>query len=170
MVELSNERVEQILHEENRKKEDLGTILRSIYTRYTRLYERYFADIDALNDDAIAELRKYHEETRSLIRYFYMDIPLDICMVLKEFDEKYTDKLLGSEWHKYLFDNYGKFRYENEDEYNSEESLKEEFAKQVLTGFYEAMDYVFREGFGTGSQTTKNLVNGFTGLLFGKEK
>ena len=39
MIELSNERVEQILHEETVKKEESGTILRSIYIRYVRLYE-----------------------------------------------------------------------------------------------------------------------------------
>ena len=31
------------------------------------------------------------------------------------------------------------------------------------------MDYVFREGFGTGSHTAKKVVSGITGLLFGKE-
>ena len=51
MVELSNERVDQILHEESQKTEELKTILRGVYIRYMRLYERYFDDIDALNDD-----------------------------------------------------------------------------------------------------------------------
>lgn len=97
MVELSKERIEQILHEETMKKEELETILRGIYTRYMRLFEKYFADIDALNDDEIAELRKYHEETGSLVKYYYMDIPLDICIGLKEFENKYSVKLLGSE-------------------------------------------------------------------------
>ena len=67
MVELSNERVEQILHKETHKTEELKTILRGVYTRYMRLFEKYFADIDALNDDEIAGLKQYHEETRSLI-------------------------------------------------------------------------------------------------------
>ena len=31
--------------------------------------------MDALNEDKIAELKKYHEETESLIKYYYMDIP-----------------------------------------------------------------------------------------------
>ena len=57
MIELTDKRIEQILHEETASKEELGTILRGIYTRYMCLYERYFADIDALNDDKIAELR-----------------------------------------------------------------------------------------------------------------
>ena len=56
MVELSNRRIEQILHEETAKKEELATILRGIYTRYMHLYESYFADIDALSDDKVAEL------------------------------------------------------------------------------------------------------------------
>ena len=34
MIELSKERIAQILHEETVKKEDADTILRSIYTRY----------------------------------------------------------------------------------------------------------------------------------------
>ena len=63
MVELSNERMEQILHKETAKKEELTTILRGIYTRYMLLYEKYFADIDALNDDEVTALKNYHEET-----------------------------------------------------------------------------------------------------------
>ena len=93
MVELSRKRVEQILHEETLKTEELATILRGIYTRYMRLYERYFADIDALNDEKIAELREYHGETKSLVNYYYRDIPLDICMGIDEFEEK-MDELL----------------------------------------------------------------------------
>ena len=54
MIKLSNERIEQILHEETVKKEELATILRSIYNRYMWLYEKYFADIDALNDEKIS--------------------------------------------------------------------------------------------------------------------
>ena len=64
MVELSKERIDQILHEETTKKEELDTILRSIYTRYMHLFEKYFADIDALNDDRIAELRKYPKKQK----------------------------------------------------------------------------------------------------------
>lgn len=168
MLELSNERIEQILHKETTKKEDLDTILRSIYTRYMRLYEKYFADIDALNDDEISELRAYHEETRSLVRYYYMDIPLDICMGLKEFENKYSSNLLGSEWHEYLFGGYEEFKKNDKSKNKNEEYLKAEFTNQILTAFYEAMDYVFREGFGTGSHTAKKVVSGITGLLFGK--
>ena len=68
MLELSKERIAQILHEETVKKEDADTILRSVYSRYRQLYEKYLEDIDALNDDMIAEMRSYHEETRSLIK------------------------------------------------------------------------------------------------------
>lgn len=170
MVELSKERIEQILHEETAKKEDPGTILRSIYTRYMRLYEHLFADIDALDDDQIAVLRNYHDETRSLVRYYYMDIPQDICTGLREFENKYSANLLGPEWHKYLFDSYKNFKEENRSRNRSKEHLKAEFAKQTLTAFYEAMDYVFRESFGTGSQTAKDVISGITGLLFGKDQ
>ena len=174
MIELSNERLDQILHKETVKKEELGTILRSIYARYMRLYEKYFADIDALNDDMIAELKKYHEETGSLVKYYYMDIPLDICHDLREFEEKYSANLLGPEWHKYLFDTYEEFKEKikkkNKNEEKSEEDLKAEFSKQALTAFYDAMGYVLRDGFGTGSQTASKVISGLTGLLFGKEK
>ena len=74
MIELSTERVEEILQKETQKTVDLPVILRAVYTRYMNLYERYFTDVDNLNDDKIAELRKYHEETISLVRYYYMDI------------------------------------------------------------------------------------------------
>ena len=43
-----------------------------------------------------------------------------------------------------------------------------EFEKQALASFYEAMGSVFREGFGTGSKTHENVLNGIAGLLFGK--
>ncbi len=169
MVELNNERIEQILHEETVKKEETETILRGIYTRYMRLYAKYFADIDALDDDVIAELRSYHEETKSLVRYYYMDIPQDICMGIREFEDKYGDDLLGPEWKKYLADGYKEFREKSNNKNKGEDYLKAEFKKQILEAFYEAMDYVFREGFGTGSQTAKKVVSGITGLLFGKE-
>ena len=165
MVELSKERIEKILHEETVKTEELATILRGIYTRYMRLYEKYFADIDALNDAKIAELRKYHEETGSLVRYYYMDIPQDICEGLLEFENKYSANLLGPGWHEYLFSSYQEFREESD-----ARDIKAEFSKQALAAFYEAMDNIFRQGFGTGSQTAKDVVSGITGLLFGKEK
>ena len=168
MVELSNERIEQILHEETMKKEESETILRSIYTRFMRLYEKYFADIDALNDDEINVLRNYHEETRSLIKYYYMDIPQDICTGIKEFENRYSANLLGSEWHEYLFGSYEEFREKSRIKDKSEEYIKAEFTKQALSDFYDAMDYIFREGFGTDSQTAKSFVSGITGLLFGK--
>ena len=168
MVELSNERIEQILHEETAGKEEVETILRSIYTRYVRLYEKYLADTDALNDETIAELRKYHEETRSLIKYYYMDIPQDVCTALREFENKYSSNLLGSEWHKYISDSYEEFKEKNEN--RSEEYLKAEFIKQTRMAFYDAMDYIFRDGFGTGSQTAKNVLSSITGFFFKKEK
>ena len=82
MIELSTERIEQILNEETVKKAETTAILRSIYTRYMLLYERYFTDIDALNDDKIAQFKNYHEETISLFKYYYLDIPQDTCLGL----------------------------------------------------------------------------------------
>ena len=132
MVELSNERIDQILHEETAKTEELTTILRSIYTRYMRLY---------------VYLRRVKME------------------FIKEFENKYSANLLGSEWHDHLFRSYQDFRKKSE-----VRDKKAEFTKQTLAAFYDAMDYLFREGFGTGSQTVNDVVSGITGLLFGKEK
>ncbi len=166
MVELSNERVDQILHEETFKTEELITILRGIYIRYMRLFERYFDDIDTLNDEKIAELNKFHEETKSLIKYYYMDIPLDICTVLFEFDKQYSEKLLGSNWRRYLFDSLKKYESDRGDK--SKEGLKADFENNILTAFYEAMDYIFRDGFGTYSESTKKVEDGLVNLLFGE--
>ena len=169
MVELSKERIGQILNEETAKKEETDTILRSIYTRYMRLYEQYFADIDALNDERIAGLREHHEETRSLVRYYYMDIPMDICSGIEEFEKQYVDGLLGPEWQKYLSGKYKEFKEQNGDRNKDEDHLKAEFAKKTLADFYESMDFIFRDGFGTGSKTEKGIVDIIKGFLFGKE-
>ena len=170
MIELSKERIEKILNEETAKTVELKTLLRSIYTRYMRMYEKYFSDIDALNDNTISELRKYNEETKSLVRYYYLDIPKDIYEGIRQFENKSVANLLGPKWRKYLSDNFAAFKEEHDDEYRSEKSLKEAFAKQALKDFYDAMDYVFREGFGTDSQSAKEFTNGLSGLLFGKGK
>ena len=82
MVELSSKRVEQILHEKTPKTESLETILRAIYTRYMQLYERYFADIDDLNDDLIAELSEFHDETASLVKYYGLAVVQMCCSAL----------------------------------------------------------------------------------------
>lgn len=148
----------------------MTTILRSIYTRYMCLYEKYFSDIDALDDDEIARFRKYHEETMSLVKYYYMDIPLDTCMAISEFDNEYSAKLPGSNWHNCLLGAYEDFRENSENRYKGEAYLKAEFTKQALADFYEVMNMIFREDFGTGSQTANNLLNGFSGLLFGGEQ
>ena len=130
-----------------------------------RLYEQYFSDMEALDDDRIAELKQYHDETGSLLRYYYMDIPQDTCEKINEFEEKYSSCLLGPDWHEYLFRIYQDFR-----KGSKAKDIKAEFSKQALEAFYDAMDNIFREGFGTGSQTVKDVVSGISGLLFGKEK
>lgn len=168
MVELSNERIEQMLQEETPKKQELETILRGIYIRYMRLYEQYFTDIDALSDDRITEMKNYHEETISLVKNYYMDIPVDICTEITEFDKEYTDKLLGTGWHDYLFDSFNDFKKENRAMNKSKEDYKMEFEKNTLSNFYYTMDIIFREGFGTESKTAEDAISGFTGLLFGK--
>jgi len=134
-----------------------------------RLYEKYFADIDALNDNKIAELRKFREETTSLIKYYYLDFPLNICTQLKEFDREYSDKLLGSDWRKYLSDGFKRFRENGTSRSQSKENLKAEFSNQVLSAFYETMDDIFRDAFGTNSEEAKNYIDGLSELLFGKK-
>lgn len=166
MIELSTERVEQIIHEETQKTEELTTILRAIYTRYMRLYEKYFADIDALNDDEIAKLKKYHKETMSLVKYYYLDIPLDIISALELFESESSSKLLGGCWRKYLYDDYYEFKDENDNSNKSEEYIKKEFAAKQLKVFYDHMDVVFREGFGTDSKTAEKLTSNLSGFLF----
>ena len=170
MIELSKENIEKILHEETAKTEELTTILRSIYTRYMRMYEKYFSDIDALNDDMISELRNYNDETKSLVRYYYLDIPQDIIEGIKEIEDKSVAKLLGPKWRIYLSDSYAAFKEECDNEYRSEEALKAAFTAKAMTDFYGTMDYIFRAGFGTGSQTVKETLSGLAGLLFGTEK
>lgn len=132
-----------------------------------RLFEGYFADIDALDDAKIAELRKYNEETSSLVKYYYMDIPQDVCEDLEEFNDKFSAKLLGPKWYDNLSDIIESFKDENWD--MSEKRLKAEFKKHALATFYKEMDEVFREGFGTGSKTVEGVVGWINGLLFGKE-
>lgn len=100
---------------------------------------------------------------------YYMDIPQDTCTGIKEFEKEYSANLLGSEWHEYLFRAYEDFKKESKARNKNEEYYKAEFTRRVLEYFYEAMDYVFREGFGTGSKTTDNILSGLAGLFFGKQ-
>ena len=167
MTQLSIERVEKILREETPKKEDLSTILRGIYTRFLRQYESYFEDINALNDKKIAELREYNNETRSLVKYYYLDIPQNICEALEEFEKEVNAKLLGPDWHKYLFESYENFRDKNWDV--SENALKAKFREQSMSTFYEIMDYIFREGFGTADRTTENTLSEIIEKFFKNE-
>lgn len=167
MKELSKERIEKILQEETPKDEDVSTILRSIYNRYMRLYEDYFSDIDRLNDEKIAEFQKYNEETCSIVKYYYMDIPQDVCAKIKEFEKQYSSHLLGPDWHDYLYDYLDVYKKKNK---ISDEEIKEKYKKYLIDSFYEVMEFVFRDGFGTNSETTKKVLTGFAGFLFGKEK
>jgi hypothetical protein len=168
MVGLSNEKVDQILHAETPKTEPLALILRGIYTRYMRLFEQYYADIDTLNDNKVAELRKYHEDTKSLVKHYYMDIPHDICMEIDEFDKKCTKKLLGYNWHEYLFDDYEEFREDRDSEDERERNLKAEYSKEKLEEFYEEIGSVLRDGFGSGSKAREKVVNELQGMFFGQ--
>ena len=90
-----------------------------VHTKTKDLYENYFTDIDALDDGKIAEMNKYNRETKELIKYFYLDIPMDTNLAL---------------------------------EY-----------------FYEDMDSIFRDDFGTGSKTTEMIFEGLKSLFSVKE-
>ena len=62
-----------------------------------------------------------------------MDIPLDICAALIEFDKQYSEKLLGSNWRRYLFDSLEKYKSDRGDK--SKEGLKADFEEKILTAF-----------------------------------
>lgn len=170
MVELTSKRIAEILSEETAKKEELPTILRGVYTRYMHLFEKYFADIDALNDDAIAKLKEYHEETKSFVKYYYMDIPQDICNNIEEFDTNYVDEMLGPKWHDVVSKSYHEFKKDNKDKKKSEEELKKAYKKEMSDSFYSSMSYIFREGFGTGSKKIENTLAGIANFLFGTKE
>ena len=170
MIELKKERIKQIVHEETADKEEVTTILRAIYNRYMHLYEKYFADIDKLNDKEIKKLREYHEETKSLVKYYYMDIPEDVCEGINTFEDFYSSKLLGTDWHEFLFDYYKEFKSKNKDKKKNEEVLKTEFREKIMIAFYKTMEYIFRPAFDTESSTGKKIVDGISGLLFGEKK
>ena len=170
MKELSKERIDKILHEENLKTEDQKVLLRAIYLRYMHLYETYYSDIDKLNDKKIEQLRKYHEETKSLLKYYYMDIPHDVTLCLIEYDKKYTDNLLGENWSSYLMESREKFRQSIKKNDINEEELKAEYTSLSLEAFYDVADDVFRDDFDTGSKTVEGITGFFRGLVFGETK
>jgi hypothetical protein len=90
-------------------------------------------------------------------------------MDIKEFENKYCAKLLGSDWHDYILKNFEDFRENSRSRDKSEEHLRAEFTGEALSAFYEVMDYIFREGFGTESRAAKTLVSGIKDLFFGKD-
>ena len=170
MLQLSNKRIDQILQEETPKTALLPTVLRAIYYRYMTLFERYFAEMESLNDEKIAELRKYHEETKSLVKYYYMDIPQDVCFDIEEFEEKHTNKILGWGWRGYLDENYQEFVDDHDDDTEiSESGLLAEFKKKNLKAFYDEMEDVFRPGFGTGSRNREGILNELSGMMFNNQ-
>ena len=170
MVKLDNERVEQILQNETMKTQPLPTILRGIYTRYINLYEDYIAEIDKLTDDKIDAYKRQNAETQSLIKYYYMDIPQDVCYELNKFEENVADELLGREWKRGIYDAFEEFK-ENNDAWNkSDDYYMAEFKKALRKELYKAMENIFRDGFGTHSETAKNIFTGISNLLFGSSK
>lgn len=170
MVELNNERIDEILHKETVKTEEQATILRAIYTRYMRLYEEYFAAVDTLDDAKIAELRTYHLETRNLVKAYYMDIPEETGTYLQVFDKEYTVKLLGPDWKKYVSESFQEFSSEHKKEAKNEDHLKEMYREEILGAFYDAMNHVFRDGFGTANKTLEKVSKGLLSILFGDDK
>jgi hypothetical protein len=98
-----------------------------------------------------------------------MDIPQDICHEIHEFEEKVSDKLLGRDWKTHLYDIYEEYKAKNKDWNKKEEDYKAEFPKAAIDAFYEAMESIFRDAFGTNSATAKEFIEGVGGLLFGKK-
>ena len=170
MVKLDNERVEQILEKETLKTIPLPMLLRCIYNRYLDLYEDYIAEADKLTDEKIDAFKRRNEETQSLIKYYYMDIPEDICYDLNKFEEKIADELLGREWKRVFYDAFDEFK-ENHDDWNkSDDWYMAEFKKATRKELYKTLDDIFRDGFGTNSETGKNIFSGISNLLFGSSK
>ena len=155
------------MHNETPETEDQKKILRTVYNRYMHLYEEYFSDIDLLADKKIAQLNEYREVTESLVKYYYIDLPYDVCAGLAEFNEKYTDKMLGKGWHGFLSGSYDEFKAQSKNQNKGKEELKAEFAKEKLKAFYESMDYVFREAAGTESKTAEKTAGWFKKLFLG---
>ena len=69
---------------------------------------------------------------------------------------------------RYISDSFEEFKTENKGKIKPEE-MKAEFQDQNLNAFYLSMDEIFRDDFGTGSETAKKATSWFSGLLFGKE-
>ena len=102
-------------------------------------------------------------------KYTRSRLPVEM-VYLEEFEDKCTENLLGPSWHQHVADGYLDFceRYENRNK--GEKALKAEFKKQALRAFYDAMGYIFRDGFGTDSQTARNVLSGITDLFLGKDQ
>ncbi len=167
MIQISNERAEQIIQEETKKTQPLPQLLRAIYTRYMNLYEDYIANIYDLTSEKIAAYKKQNDETIALVRYYYMDIPQDVCAGILVFEEKVGEKLLGPEWKTNLYDAYDEFK-DNCNEWDmTEDYYKGAFKKYALKEFYEVMENIFRDGFGSESESSKNIFSGIKSLIFG---
>ena len=62
---------------------------------------------------------------------------------------------------------YEEFK-ENSDEWDMpEDYYKAAFKKYALKEFYSVMENIFRDGFGTASQTAKDIFSGIKSLIFG---
>ena len=90
---------------------------------------------------------------------------MDIHYGLAKFDKDYTDKLLGPDWHDFLFENYEDYKDSHMSEDKTEEEIKAEFEEKALSYFYDDMDYIFRDDFGTGSKTEESLLEGLKNLF-----
>lgn len=167
MIQLSNERAEQIIQEETKKTQPLPQLLRAIYTRYMNLYEDYIANMFDLTSEKVAEYKKQNDETICLVRYYFMDIPQDVCEGIFDFEEKVGDKLLGPEWKTNLYDAYEEFKDKSDEWDMTEDYYKGAFKKYALKEFYEVMENIFRDGFSTHSERAKNIFSGIKSLIFG---
>ena len=99
-----------------------------------------------------------------------MDIPEETGTYLQVFDKEYTVKLLGPDWKKYVSESFQEFISEHKKEAKNEDHLKEMYREEILGAFYDAMNHVFRDGFGTANKTLEKVSKGLLSILFGDDK
>ena len=65
---------------------------------------------------------------------------------------------------------YDEFKQKSRDQSKGDDYYKSEVTQQTLIALYDAKDYMCGDGFGTDSETTRKVVSGIKGLLFGNQK
>ena len=167
MVELSPERIEEILHKETVKEEDPKTVMRAVYNRYRCVFEQYIDQIFEMNQSKIDEFNKYHQETNSLIKYYFVDIPMDTCAALAKFEHDVMDYMLGPDWQRVILNGFEEFKRKNKNKYRlaNEETWRKKFKEELLSMFYVSMESAFRVSFESGSKAAEGLMDGLSAIF-----